>query len=200
MFWGTCPIGLLTGMNDSSQATMDSPVTIGRGIIWTLDLTDDKSTMVQAMAWCRQATSHYLSQCWPRSTLPYGVTRPQWVNRTRCFIRSLYFYNRNSYTDHKRHIYAELKWCMSQKVMSYRNKHLSQCQHSFHLKAVLILAKGLLMVSCHFSDALVRHTSESPLPSSTHPITNSTLITMMTSFHGNTFCITGSLWGESTQV
>ena len=36
MFWCTCPIGLLTGMNDSSQATMDSPVTIGRGIIWTL--------------------------------------------------------------------------------------------------------------------------------------------------------------------
>ena len=29
------------------------------------------------MAWCRQATSHYLSQCWPRS--PYGVTKPQWV-------------------------------------------------------------------------------------------------------------------------
>ena len=39
MFWGTCPIGLLTGMNDSSQATMDSPVTIGRGIIWTLKMT-----------------------------------------------------------------------------------------------------------------------------------------------------------------
>ena len=31
------------------------------------------------MAWCRQATSHYLSQCWPRSMLPNGVTRPQWV-------------------------------------------------------------------------------------------------------------------------
>ena len=30
------------------------------------DLTDDKSTLVQVMAWCRQATSHYLSQCrWP---------------------------------------------------------------------------------------------------------------------------------------
>ena len=26
-------------------------------------LTDDKSTLVQVMAWCRQATSHYLSQC-----------------------------------------------------------------------------------------------------------------------------------------
>ena len=31
-----------------------------------LDLTD-KSTLVQVMAWCRQATSHCLSQCWPRS-------------------------------------------------------------------------------------------------------------------------------------
>ena len=31
------------------------------------------------MAWCRQATSHYLSQCWPRSLLPYGVIRRPWV-------------------------------------------------------------------------------------------------------------------------
>ena len=45
-----------------------------------LDLTDDKSTLVQVMAWCRQATSHYLSQCWPRSMSPNGVGRPQWVN------------------------------------------------------------------------------------------------------------------------
>ena len=45
-----------------------------------LYLTDNKSTLVQVMAWCRQATSHYMSQCWPRSVSPYGVTRPQWVN------------------------------------------------------------------------------------------------------------------------
>ena len=42
-------------------------------------LADDESTLEQVMAWCRQATSHYLSQCWPRSLPPYGVTRPQWV-------------------------------------------------------------------------------------------------------------------------
>ena len=48
----------------------------------SLNLTDDKSKLVQVMAWCRQATSHYLSQCWPRSLSPYGVTRPQWVIRT----------------------------------------------------------------------------------------------------------------------
>ena len=48
--------------------------------IWvSLDHTYDKSTLVQVMAWCHQATSHYLSQCWPRSLSPYGVTRPQWV-------------------------------------------------------------------------------------------------------------------------
>ena len=45
-----------------------------------LNLNDDKSTLVQVMAWCRQATSHYLSQCCPRSLSPYGVIRPQWVN------------------------------------------------------------------------------------------------------------------------
>ena len=44
------------------------------------NLTDDKSALVEVMAWCRQATSHYLNQCWPRSLPPYGVTRPQWVN------------------------------------------------------------------------------------------------------------------------
>ena len=47
-----------------------------------LCLIVDKSTLVQVMAWCRQATSHYLSQCWPRSMLPNGVTRPQWVKYT----------------------------------------------------------------------------------------------------------------------
>ena len=44
------------------------------------NFTDVKSTLVQVMAWCRQATSHYLIQCWARSMWPYGVTRPQWVN------------------------------------------------------------------------------------------------------------------------
>ena len=47
-----------------------------------LDLTDDMSTLVQVMVWCCQATSHYLSQSWPRSLLPYGITRPQWVKKS----------------------------------------------------------------------------------------------------------------------
>ena len=45
------------------------------------DLTDDKSTLIQVMAWCRQAASQYLSQCWSRSVSSYGITRSQWVKR-----------------------------------------------------------------------------------------------------------------------
>ena len=42
---------------------------------------DDKSTLVRVMAWCHQAMSHYMSQCWPKSIFPDGITRPQWVNQ-----------------------------------------------------------------------------------------------------------------------
>ena len=55
---------------------------ISREIVlrWTsLDFSDDKSTLVPVMDWCRQATSHNLNQYWPRSLPPYGFTRPQWV-------------------------------------------------------------------------------------------------------------------------
>ena len=49
--------------------------------------TNERSTLVQVMAWCRQATSHFLSQCWPSSMSPYGITRPQWVNALcTCYI------------------------------------------------------------------------------------------------------------------
>ena len=43
------------------------------------DLTDVRSAVVQVMAWCRQATSHYMNPYKPRSLMPYGVTGPQWV-------------------------------------------------------------------------------------------------------------------------
>ena len=64
--------------------------TTGEMVLWWMPLYIlDKSTLVQVMAWCRQATSHYLSQCWPRSMSLYGITRPQWVKSSPC----------NSFTD-----------------------------------------------------------------------------------------------------
>ena len=68
-------------------------------LIWvSLDHTYDMSTLVQVMAWCRQATSHYLSQCWPRSLPPYGIIRPQWVNTEQ--------------TRAKKQLWPQLKQCL----------------------------------------------------------------------------------------
>ena len=46
------------------------------------------SILIQVMAGCRLATSHYLSQSWPSSMSPYGNTRPQWVNG---YLRRFYW-------------------------------------------------------------------------------------------------------------
>ena len=56
-----------------------------------LDHGDDKSTLVQVMAWWHQATGYYLSQCWPSSMSLFGVTRPQWVNALQVFISLIDF-------------------------------------------------------------------------------------------------------------
>ena len=70
-------------------------------LVWiSLDFTDDPSTLVQVMAWCRQATSQYMSQCWPRSLSPYGVTRPEWVN---------HLHNSNIEVWYQMHIYVPSK-------------------------------------------------------------------------------------------
>ena len=50
----------------------------------SVDLIDDRSKFVQVVAWCRQATSHCLNQCWSRYMAPYGVTKPQWVDGNMC--------------------------------------------------------------------------------------------------------------------
>ena len=63
------------------------------------DLTDDKSTLVQVMAWCRQATSHCLSQCWLSSLSPYGVARPQWVKFHRPHLQMRFLAGKYSYFD-----------------------------------------------------------------------------------------------------
>ena len=43
-------------------------------------VTNEKWTLIQVMAKYRQATSHYMSQCWVSSLSPYGVIRSQCIN------------------------------------------------------------------------------------------------------------------------
>ena len=45
--------------------------------------TPQMPTLVQAMAWCRQAPSHYLSQYRSRFISSYGDTRPDWVDNVK---------------------------------------------------------------------------------------------------------------------
>ena len=41
------------------------------------DLAGGYLTLVQVLVWCRQATSHHMSQFWTRSMSPYDATKPQ---------------------------------------------------------------------------------------------------------------------------
>ena len=53
---------------------------------------DNKWSLVQGMACCRQATSHDLNQWWPRPMTPYGVNKLEWVKQGEClspFILSI---------------------------------------------------------------------------------------------------------------
>ena len=69
----------------------------------SLAFTDDKSTLVQLIAGHRQATSQYLSQCWPSSFSPYGFTGPQWVNY---MVLLLFNHQFISYWDNHNHLGA----------------------------------------------------------------------------------------------
>ena len=64
---------------------------------------DDKSTLAQIMAWCRQATSHCFSQSQSRFISLYGVTRPLrvkvtswWRHQMETFSASLAIWAGNS--------------------------------------------------------------------------------------------------------
>ena len=51
--------------------------------------TVDKLTSVQVMAWCHQAPSYYLKQCWSRSMSTYYFIRPQWVQILESYTKRL---------------------------------------------------------------------------------------------------------------
>ena len=70
-------------------------------------LTDDKSTLVQVMAWC-------LSQCWPSSLSLYGIAMPQWVK----FNKFPYSHKQTKVNDFPtpKHCYSLLKYFLNIKA------------------------------------------------------------------------------------
>ena len=86
------PLG--EGINSEIVISKQTCCIISMGIFCAITLRtknkfDDMSTLVQVMACCCQAASHYRSQCWPRSTLPYGISKPQCVNRLYAYLTLL---------------------------------------------------------------------------------------------------------------
>ena len=57
------------------------------------NLISEKPTPVQVMAWCHQATSHYLDQCCPRSLMPYRIISPWWVHLEKSSIMEHQLYH-----------------------------------------------------------------------------------------------------------
>ena len=75
--------------NFGSKILKFIPMNSSLGACWEIALRwlpqnlSNVVNMVQVMAWCHQATSHYLNQCWPRYLTSYGITRPQWVKHSK---------------------------------------------------------------------------------------------------------------------
>ena len=100
-------------------------------LIWmSLDFIDDQSSLVQVMAWCRQATSHNLSQCWPRSLPPYVVTMPEWVNWCYCISLTRYPHNIIAFCMLNNAALLELKSNKASQIYIYNKMELG-CNMSY---------------------------------------------------------------------
>ena len=86
------------------------------------NITHEKSALVKVMAWCHQATSHYLVQCWLRSMSLYDVTWPQWVNRSLGTAPFIHWDIMNIYDLHHR---ADSRFAPSQWATSLQSTHVT---------------------------------------------------------------------------
>ena len=81
-------------------------------------LTDDTSTLGQLVAWCRPKTSHYLSQCWPRSIRHMASLGPIELTKLIYTITCVCTYTHVC----KRDNFSEVSFCFS-----YKNPVIQSC-------------------------------------------------------------------------
>ena len=90
---------------------------------------DDRSTMVQVMAWYRQATSH-LSQCWPRSMSPYAS---QGYNELNIMALTLWGLHNKINNSNKHNTFWTRHWYRISFQLQWRhNGHDSISNHQPH--------------------------------------------------------------------
>ena len=86
-----------------------------------LNSPNENPTLVQIMAWCNQAPSHYPNQFWTSSVMPNGINRPQ---RVMCEQLNLVKYIRHSFAKYN-HV---LPSCVQQEL----RRHDTVLWSSFH--------------------------------------------------------------------
>ena len=106
------------------------------------------------MAWCRQATSHYLNQCWPRSPMPYGITRPEWVNSSPHGQNGCRFIQH--WVSYCPYHLLWIMWKLFQKVVC--NKHVSQFPQCIgHISHNALFCNRNVHVCAHFCYEMVHY-------------------------------------------
>ena len=122
--------------------------------------TNDNSILVQVMVWCRQATSHYLSQYWPSSMSPYGVIMPQWVKQMMT-INIYWWLISLVYHSTDRHSYVYCIWLLTK--YSITDRRPSKVEHwsdtplrsVYHYACFLIHSVVYIFISTRYPHSCV---------------------------------------------
>ena len=112
----------------------------------SFDLTDDKSTLGQVIHWCRQATSHYLSQWWPKSCRHMASLGPNKLTFKHLgnYLQCILFSNTIPY---KCDISAS-NWSNTMKILSPLWIHMAW-SFSTKASAARVLSMHLCISSCY---------------------------------------------------
>ena len=226
---------------------MSSVFPVNNAIRWMPQgLIDDKSILVQIMAWCHQATNHYLTHCRPRCLSPLGhnesilprrtrllnLCPKYWKSQSRHPISFDFMYDINMRNSHMQGInhdfmYGIKVWykCVEitlEKIVckmcfTYKG-HLSYCVVSTvpadglapigpQASTVTVMTefmgwinKPWFYVWHKYEELIYARINHDFMFAHKHKVNCKDYTmenTIITSWHGNAFCITDPLWGES---
>ena len=118
---------------------------------WKLQNTFDKSTLIQVMAWCHQATSYYLKQCWLRCMSQFFFYKFYLAHSDKryIFIHSahLHIYSNNIiHTYQHQHLHLWLPTCYTFLYLCIV-KHGSHSQLSWSVPYLCVVYRPVLEYS-----------------------------------------------------
>ena len=143
----------------------------------SLDFTVDQSTLVQVMAWCRQATSHYPSQCRPNGNLTQpNISIGRSIVITWTSFTSLVLHGLKGFTTHslvvllpsKKRRHFKIDIIMDPSVIYSHVTGLLVSQHDFDLQRVLSMELTAYPPYLLLADGSMRHVEDDDNECCTH--------------------------------